>query len=100
MGDIARGFTTARVAVAGAATLIADNRIHKNCVLIKNLGPNICYIGPNNTVNSATGYPIFKNETLTFGLQERSYDIPGWSQIEIWGVSAGTSSMAVLQERV
>ena len=99
MGDICRGFTVARVNVTAAATKIADNRIHKNCVLIKNLGAATVYIGPDNTVTTLTGYPLNKNESLSIGLQERTYNMPGWEAIEVWGVSAGCQ-MAIIQERV
>ena len=39
-----------------------------------------------------------KNRSFSFGLQERSYQIPGWKLIEIWAISAGISDVAVMQE--
>lgn len=98
MGDIARGWSTARVTVGVAATKIADNSVSKNCILIKNMGPATLYVGPSNTVNTATGYPMNKNESISFGLQERSYQVPGWKGIEIWGIALAPVTVAVMQE--
>ena len=100
MGDIARGWIVTRIPIAVVPVKITDNRIHKNCVLIRNMGPGHLYVFPNNNVTTLNGFPMCVGESLTIGLQDKSPEIPGWENIEVWGVSDTTAEVAVLAERI
>jgi hypothetical protein len=100
IGDIARGFRVDRYSVTAVPLLIGDNTIHKNCVLIKNMGPGTLWVYPNNTITQANGYPMGVNECLSIGMQDRSPEVPGWALIQVWAISNATTSIAVLSESI
>jgi hypothetical protein len=100
VADIARGFKVGRITVGAVAILVGDNTIHKNCLLIKNLGPGTLWIGPNSSVTSANGYPMGVNEALSIGLQDRSPEVPGWALIQVFGISNSSSQVATLAETI
>jgi len=100
MGDIRRGWTVYRVPVGAVAVKLVDNSVHKNCILVKNLGPGTVWIHPKNIATQANGYPMGVNEAVSMGMEDRGAQEHERPIIEVWGVSDAASSVAILAETI
>lgn len=69
-----------------AAEIAATPQAGRERILVQNLSNKPIYIGPDNTVTSATGIRINKNAAL---------ELPWGEDLNVWGISAGAISSDV-----
>lgn len=83
--------TATNVSVTNVATLIIDGNARRQELFITNNGvtPD-AYIGPDNTVTSTTGLPLYSGQT-----RERDRGFGTWLG-PVWGITAsGTADIRV-----
>jgi len=82
---IAFASTYGDVSVGSSATLIAPSNPLRKGLMIFNNSSQIIYIGMDNNVTTATGFPILP--TCTFATD----DFDGVWKGAVWGISTGSS---------
>lgn len=81
-------FEIKRVTVDTTADLIDDSNPSRRSITLQNLGPSVLYIGPDNTVTTATGFPVGVGSTFNDDIYTGA-----WYGI----VAAGSAEVAVLE---
>ncbi len=84
------GLLQQNLAVASSALPLPANALDsRRALVIHNNGPDILYVGASN-VTTSNGFPLAVNEKMAI-------DIQGNTNVWVYGVSAGTSDVRVLE---
>jgi hypothetical protein len=83
------GLSQQNLAVTSAVPLPASPLDSRRALVIHNNGPDILYVGSSD-VTTANGFPLALNEKMAI-------DIQGNTNVWVYGVSAGTSDVRILE---